>query len=222
MTTGQRTKTAGGDATPRPMASPVAVGRNKLRRSPLAFLIGAVVFAAGLLGAWWMWASSANDTEVVSVTMGIERGQIITADDLSTVRIGLDQALRTVPGSDLQTLVGKRAAADMLAGTLVSPDGVTEALLPPTGMSVVAVPIDAGLVPSVPILAGDTVRLVQTPSTGGELVPSPVTVTAEVVNVTEYDQATVVDVLVPSDKAGGLAALAATGRVALVLDSRAR
>ena len=90
------------------MASPVAVGRNKLRRSPLAFLIGAVVFAAGLLGAWWMWASSSNDTEVVSVSVGIERGQLITAEDLSTVRIGLDQALRAVPGSDLQTLVGKR------------------------------------------------------------------------------------------------------------------
>jgi hypothetical protein len=89
-------------------------------------------------------------------------------------------------------------------------------------MSVVAVPVDAGLVPRVPILAGDTVRLVQTPAAGGELAASPLTVTAEVVNVTADDRVTVVDVLVPADKAGELAALAATGRVALVLDSRAR
>jgi hypothetical protein len=89
-------------------------------------------------------------------------------------------------------------------------------------MSVVAVPINAGLVPTVPILAGDTVRLVQTPATGDDLEPSPRTVTAEVVSVLSDDRLSVVNVMVPADKASELAALAATGRVALVLDSRAR
>ncbi len=89
-------------------------------------------------------------------------------------------------------------------------------------MSVVSVPIDSGLVPSVPIRAGDTVRLVQTPATGGELATTPLTVTAEVVSVTVDDPTTVVNVLVPFDKASNLAELAATGRVAVVLDSAAR
>jgi hypothetical protein len=199
----------------------MAAGRSKLKRSPLVVVLGVLALAVGLAGGWVMWARTPA-SEVVAAKVDVERGQVITAADLETVRVVLDPSLRTVPGADLQSLVGKRAAADLSAGTLVSPDEVTDALLPPTGMSVVAVPIDNGLVPTVPMVAGDTVRLVQTPSAGGELVASPLTVTAEVVNVTAYDQATVVDVLVPSDKASELAALAATGRVALVLDSRAR
>jgi hypothetical protein len=185
-------------------------------------VFGVLVLAAGAAFGWFMWVTTSTASEVVAVKVDVPRGQIISAEDLTTVRVTLDPSLRTVPASDLQTLVGKRAGADLSAGTLVSPDQVIDVLLPPTGMSVVAVPIDAGLVPTVPILAGDTVRLVQTPAPGGELVASPLTVTAEVVNVTTDDRGSVVDVLVPADKASELAALAATGRVALVLDSRAR
>jgi energy-converting hydrogenase Eha subunit B len=200
----------------------MAVGRSRLQRSPLLIVLGVLVLAAGAVFGWFMWATTSTATEVVAARVDVERGQMITGQDLTTVRVTIDPSMRTVPGSDLQALVGQRAAADLSAGTLVSPDQVTDVLLPPTGMSVVSVPIDAGLVPSVPIRAGDTVRLVQTPATGGELASTPLTVTAEVVSVAVDDPTTVVNVLVPSDKAGDLAALAATGRVALVLDSRTR
>lgn len=222
MKTEQHVKAPGRDANPGPVASPMAVGRSKLQRSPLQIVLGVLVLAAGAVFGWFMWATTSTATEVVAARVDVERGQMITAQDLTTVRVTIDPSMRTVPGSDLQTLVGQRAAADLSAGTLVSPDQVTDLLLPPTGMSVVSVPIDAGLVPSVPIRAGDTVRLVQTPSTGGELATNPLTVTAEVISVAVDDPTTVVNVLVPSDKAGDLAALAATGRVALVLDSRTR
>ncbi|MCW5950692.1 MAG: SAF domain-containing protein, partial [Propionibacteriaceae bacterium] len=158
MKTEQQTKTPGSD-TPRPAASPVAAGRSKLQRSPLLIVFGVLVLAAGAAFGWFMWATTSTASEVVAVKADVQRGQIINAEDLTTVRVTLDPSLRTVPASDLQTLVGKRAATDLSAGTLVSPDQVTDVLLPPTGMSVVAVPIDAGLVPTVPILAGDTVRL---------------------------------------------------------------
>ncbi|HEY3407148.1 MAG TPA: SAF domain-containing protein [Propionicimonas sp.] len=222
MKTEQRVKAPGRDGTPGPVASPMAVGRSRLQRSPLLIVLGVLVLAAGAVFGWFMWATTSTATEVVAARVDVERGQMITGQDLTTVRVTIDPSMRTVPGSDLQALVGQRAAADLSAGTLVSPDQVTDVLLPPTGMSVVSVPIDAGLVPSVPIRAGDTVRLVQTPATGGELASTPLTVTAEVVSVAVDDPTTVVNVLVPSDKAGDLAALAATGRVALVLDSRTR
>ena len=45
---------------------------------------------------------------------------------------------------------------------------------------------------------------------------------ARALSVAVDDPSTVVNVLVPSDKASNLAELAATGRVALVLDSAAR
>ena len=222
MTTEQQTKTNKSDALAKPVTSPMAPGRSKLQRSPLLVVFGVLVLAAGAGFGWFMWATTSTASEVVAAKLDVQRGEIIAAENLTTVRVTLDPSLRTVAGSDLQTLVGKRAAADLSAGTLVSPDQVTESLVPPTGMSVVAVPIDAGLVPTVPILAGDTVRLVQTPATGGDLEPSPRTVTAEVVSVSSDDRLSVVNVMVPADKASELAALAATGRVALVLDSRAR
>jgi hypothetical protein len=159
---------------------------------------------------------------VVAARVDVQRGQLITAEDLATVRVTLDPSLRTVPGANLKTLVGHRAATDLAAGTLISPNQVSDGLLPPQGMSVVAVPVSAGLVPTVPIHAGDTVRLVQTPEPAGSVTGKPLTVTAEVVDVTEGDQDTIVNVLVPAGAASGLAELAATGRVALVLDSAAR
>lgn len=222
MKTEQRTKAAGSDVTPRPAASPVTTGRSKLQRSPLLVVLGVLVLVAGAVFGWFMWATTSTASEVVAARVDVERGQVITAQNLTTVRVTLDPSLRTVPGKDLKSLIGRRAAADISAGTLISPDAVTDVLLPPTGMSVVSVPIDSGLVPSVPIRAGDTVRLVQTPATGGELATTPLTVTAEVVSVTVDDPTTVVNVLVPFDKASNLAELAATGRVAVVLDSAAR
>lgn len=221
MTTEQRTKTPGHDAAPSPLASPAAAGRTKLQRSPLMFVVGVLVLVAGAVFGGFMWTTS-DKTEVVAASADVQRGQVITDADLTTVRVGLDPSLRTVPAAQRQTLIGKRAAVDLSAGTLLSPKQVTDALVPPSGMSVVAVPISSDLVPKVPILAGDSVRLVQTPAAGGELVKGGLAVTAEVVGVTSDEPRTVVDVLVPNARAAELAALAASGRVALVLDSRAR
>lgn len=220
MTAEPQTKKApasGAQTVPGPVA-----GRTRLQRSPVLIAVGLLILAVGGLFGWFMWAGTTSATEVVAVRVAVERGEVITAADLTTVRVNPDPALRTVPGRDLPSLVGRRAAADLSAGTLLAPEAVADVVLPAAGMSVVSVPLDSGLVPSVPIRAGDTVRLVQTPATGGELPANAVTVTAEVVSVAVDDKTTVVNVVVATDKAAGLAGLAATGRVALVLDSAAR
>ena len=216
----QTKKTPGTDSEPFAGARPVAAGRTKLQRSPLLIVFGVLVLAAGGVFGWFMWVTTSTASEVVAAKVDVQRGQLIAAEDLTTVRVTLDPSLRTVPGANLKSLVGQRAATDLAAGTLVSPNQVSDGLLPPQGMSVVAVPVPAGLVPTVPIHAGDTVRLVQTPEPAGSVTGKPLT--TEVVDVTEGDQDTIVNVLVPAASASGLAELAATGRVALVLDSAAR
>lgn len=218
----KKTPGAGTESTPSPGASTMAAGRTKLQRSPLLIAMGFLVLAAGGVFGWFMWVTTATASEVVAAKVDVPRGQVITADDLTTVRVTLDPSLRTVPGSELRALVGQRAAVDVAAGTLISPGQVTVAVLPPPGMSVVSVPVPAGLVPTVPIRAGDAVRLVQTPEAAGSVTGTPLTVSAEVLEVTTGDADTIVQVLVSADKASGLAELAATGRVAVVLDSAAR
>lgn len=218
----QTTKTLGPDSERSAGARPVVAGRTKLQRSPLLIVLGLLVLAAGGVLGWFMWVTTSTASEVVAAKVDVQRGELITAEDLTTVRVTLDPSLRTVPGANLGTLVGRRAATDLTAGTLISPSQVSDGLLPPHGMSVVAVPVPAGLVPTVPIHAGDTVRLVQTPEPAGSVTGKPLTITAEVVAVIEGEQDTIVNVLVPAGTASGLAELAATGRVALVLDSAAR
>ena len=81
------------------------------------------------------------------------------------------------------------------------------------------------LLPGEPLQAGDRVRVVATPGDQGEVTSKePRTIAATVVGVHGGDDTgqMVVDVQVPFDDAAELAARAATGRVALVLDSRER
>ena len=83
----------------------------------------------------------------------------------------------------------------------------------------------ATLLPGEPLRAGDQVRVVATPGQQGEVTDAEQrSITATVVGIypdADSDQ-TVVSVQVPHEQAAELAARAATGKVALVLDSRER
>jgi len=196
----------------------------KLRRRPLMVLVsvGLVLFGA-MLGVA-VWTLSTSSVEVVSARAPIGRGEVITAEDLAVTRVAVDPSIQVVPAAQLTTLVGKRAASDVVAGTLLSPAAVTDQLPPANGQSLVGVALTTGQLPAEPLRAGDLVRLVQTPVAQGEVPPTQVTIDAVVQSATATadGQATVVDLLVPSTRAAEVAARAATGRVALVLDSRER
>ena len=123
------------------------------------------------------------------------------------------------------SLVGQRAARDMAAGSLITTENVAKTVLPAEGMSVVGVALPPSLMPGEALLAGDRVRIVATPGQQGDVgQESAVSIAATVVGL--YPNAengqTVVSVEVPEGQAAELAARAATGKVALVLDSRER
>lgn len=192
----------------------------KLQRQPLLVVLAVLLVSAGAVSGLWLWASSTSATEVVAVRASVERGHVITESDLSVVRVSVDPSVETIPSAQVDTLVGRRAAADLTKGTLLSPAQVTDAPVPGPGTSVVGVPVAPGSMPTEPLLAGDVVRLVHTPGPQGEVVGDPVTITATVLRVEPGDTQAVVDVVVSIDKAAELAARAATGRVAVVLDPR--
>ena len=89
----------------------------------------------------------------------------------------------------------------------------------------IVVALTPAQLPAEPLLAGDQVRIVDTPAAQGEPPrTSPASIAGEVVSTVGPDNTgrTVVNVTVPAGQAAGLAARVATGRVALVLDSRER
>lgn len=204
----------------RPVAPPP-----KLRRRPILVAASMVAVCVGALLGAFAWTATSDTRSVVALRLSVERGAVIGREDLMTVQVGLDPALTPVPASQLESLVGQRAAVDMAAGTLVTRGQVSTAVLPPRATSIVGVSLPASLMPGEPLVTGDRIRVVATPGSGGDLADqAPATTSATVVGLHPDPDtgATVVSVQVPQSQAAELAARAATGNVAIVLDSRER
>lgn len=197
----------------------------KLRRRPalVAAAIGAICLGALLAG--WAWTATTNTHEVLVARNTIEQGSVITADDLARVQIGTDPALNPVPGTEIDKVVGQRAALDIAEGGLLTPSSFTAEVVPAAGQSVVGVALTPAQAPGLGLQYGDRVRLVATPAEG-EAAPAgaPLATNATVVgaHASEETGDTVVDLLVPEADAAVLAGRIATGNIALVLDSRER
>jgi hypothetical protein len=199
--------------------------RLRRHRRPWVLALCAALVAAGGLGTAFAFTSVNDTREVLVVRHDIKRGEIIEAGDLAVVRISVDPALSPVAGSQRAEVEGSRAAVDLWAGTLLTAQAVADSLVPGEGESLVGISLTSSQMPSEPLYGGDVIRIVTTPGDQGEIVDSePVTIEATVVGVNRVEETgeTVVDVSVPEAEAAELAARAATGRVALVLDARER
>lgn len=208
-----------------PVAEPSALATPpKLRRRPVALLVSVATIVLGSLVGLWLWTAAGHTTEVLAVRTLVHRGEVIDRDDLMVVRVSLDPAVKTVPAAQANAIAGQRAALDLAPGGLLTADALTALVVPAKGTSVVGIGLTPGMLPAEPIAPGDAVRVVQTPGPQGEVDGTPVTIAATVVGVhpAEAGDQTIVDVLVPAEAAADLAARAATGKVALVLDSRER
>lgn len=195
----------------------------KVRRRPLVLMGAIAAVLIGALAAVWIWTTSATATDVVAVRQAVQRGEVIDRADLEVVKVGLDPSLDIVPASRIDQIAGQRAATDLAPGGLLVAGAVTNEVLPKAGEALVGVGLAPEMLPAEPLLAGDQVRIVETPGQQGEVVTAPVVMEAVVSRVTILETGdTLVDVLVPTDKSAELAARAATGRVALVLESRER
>lgn len=193
----------------------------KLRRKPALVAAAVVVIAVGALLAAYLTTVVGNTRPVIAVRNDIARGATISQADLVVVQITPDPALKTVPSSALESLVGKRVSVDLPAGGLVTTNAVTDTPIPAAGQSLVGVALTPAQLPAEPLLPGQTVRIINTPRQQDDppkdqpgFVPATVVGTHPIGDQGQV----VVDVTVPQDVAGKLAASIATGRVALVLD----
>lgn len=197
----------------------------KLRRRPalIAAAIGAVCIGALLAG--WAWTATTNTQEVLVARHSIERGAVIEADDVARVRLSADPALKPVAASQLEEVLGQRAAMDIAEGGMLTPGSFTAEVIPGEGQSVVGVALTPAQAPGLDLQHGDRVLVVVTPAQGEELpAGTPLTNDATVVgvHVSEETGQSVVDLLVPKADAPVLATRIATGNIALVLESRER
>ena len=213
----RRTSRGNGEA-PRPTTKPPTKGR----RRPALIALGVALVIIGGLATWYL-TQAVNDTETVLTTSSsVSRGEEITADDLTTIEIAGGQNVEAFTAAQAQTVIGQVALVDLPAGSLVTPDNIGDTIAIENGQSIVGVALTTAQLPSYPLAAGDTVRIVETPVAQGEP-PATTPATFEaVVFTTRFDEATsqtIVDLIVPESRAADIAARAATGRIALVVDA---
>ena len=212
-------------APPQADGVPVQASPVKLRRRPSMVIWSiALVVLGGLLGLA-IWSLSSTSSEVVAVRAAVDRGELITAEDLVVARVAIDPSLRVVPAADLPQMVGQRAVRDLAPGTLLSPDQVGPDVIPGPGQTIIGVAVGLGRLPAEPLRPGDRVRLVETSSDQGAPAAKPTAIEAVVHGVSPAgpDGVTVVvDVIVPNTAAAKVADRAAIGRLAIVLDARVR
>lgn len=213
---------------PEPAPKPV-----RGRRKPARFALALALIVLGTLATVWYVNTISQTTQVVAVAAPLERGTVIGQDDLTVVDLpDGPTVLATVPAADIEQMVGRYANVDLPAGSTLTPESVVDELNPAEGKSIVGVALSPAQMPIEALRAGDTVRIVETPVNQGDPpVEEPGTIDAVVISTTApganatgddvivtSDQ-TIVDVEVDTSEAAALAARAATGRVALVIDS---
>ena len=211
-----------GESTSGP-AGPVVAAPPKLQRRPLLIAASAASIVAGALLSVWAYTGVGNNQEVAAVRMDVPRGSVVTRESLQVVRVGVDPALATVPAGQIDTLVGQRAAVDLKAGQLMVPGAVSTELVPSQGQSVVGLSLGPGQLPGDMLGVGDRVRIVSTPGQQGEVRPDEVRVFDGVVvgvSATDSSGKATVSVQVAQRQAAEVAARAATGKVAVLLDSQ--
>lgn len=199
-----------------PMAPPP-----KVRRRPLLWAVGIALIVLGALGAAYVTTAVSNTTEVLVLRKNVDRGQTLTAQDLTTAPIAANPALTPMKAGDLDKAVGKKAARDLNAGSLLTEDAIAAQVYPSSGQAVVGVALTPAQMPETGVMPGAAVTLVSTPRQQDQFNPNATgaSFNATVIAVHTIKQSGdyVVDVTLPSSESTQLAQLVATTRIGLVV-----
>jgi hypothetical protein len=148
--------TPGGPGRPAPALVP---GGGRQRRWSLA-LLAVLVTVASALGFVVLWMNAGGREPVLALRRTVAAGQTIEADDLQVVRVAADAGIDPIPSSARDDVVGRPAAADLLAGTLLVPEAVGTASGLEAGQAVIAVPVSPEELPA-DLEGGDRVVLLR-------------------------------------------------------------
>lgn len=127
--------------------------------------VGVLVLVVSALAALWLFQSSADRTAVLALAAPVERGEIVTAEDLVTVEIAADEAITVLRPTEVGAVVGRVALVDLPAGVLITPSQVASADTLEVGEGIVGLRLDAGQVPTMRLTPGTTVSVLLTPPT---------------------------------------------------------
>ncbi|MEU8544552.1 SAF domain-containing protein [Streptomyces sp. NPDC048717] len=208
-----------------PVLLPITTDAPRRRRRPVVVGAGLALAAVGALVSAWMVNEAGDKVAVVATRHAIAAGESIQASDLVATEISHGAELNSLPASRASDVIGKQAASDLPAGSLVTEDSVSAESSVTKGRFVIGILAKPGQLPVQKLHTGDTVTIVHTPQDGSASASSskagttPDSLPAVVSRVGSPDAngAVVVDVAAAEVNSTSLAAWAAGGNVAIVL-----
>ncbi|WP_327591317.1 SAF domain-containing protein (plasmid) [Nonomuraea sp. NBC_00507] len=205
-------------------SSPLPPLPRQRRRGLLALAVLLIVL--GGLGALYLVTTLTDRTPVIVMARDVPVGQMFTEQDLTTAMLAADDTVAHMPGNQMGQVVGKVAAVDLAAGTLLPPTAVTTAQSPTAGQHLVALAVKPSQVPARGLRPGDQVVVVLTPAEeqqpSGANGAAPRSIPAVVSQVAgpNTDGFMVIDLVVREDDGPRLAVAAAGGHIALNVTPR--
>jgi hypothetical protein len=178
-----------------------------------------------------VYASNAGHRRPVLVVLRtVKSGSPITARDIGEARVAADPSVHAMAASELDRVIGRVAAVELVSGTLLTRAELSSGPVVPAGFAVVGLNVKLGYAP-VGLRPADRVRLVLAPSgtnaaadgsQAGTGVGQPGAVLSSAARVfdvtaTPDGQGEIVSVIVDDNSAPVLAADGARGEVSVVL-----
>ena len=194
------------------------------RRNPKWIALGIVALCLGGLLSYVIYARVATETAVVAAAHTVYRGEMIDRGDLATITLRGGSLPHAIPTAQLNDLVGKRAAFDLVEGSVISSTAVTDAAIPAEGRAIIGLKVAPGRAPGNLLLPASRVRLIAIPAAADSSLTDKLAGSIFVGNVIDQSQAAdgtsiLVNVDVDAAAAPTIATLAAQDRIAIVRDA---
>ncbi|MEM7093714.1 MAG: SAF domain-containing protein [Actinomycetota bacterium] len=177
--------------------------------------VGMLIIGLFALAGGWLYSNAADVEPVLALRNDIERGRVVTTNDLRVVDIGSEGTVNLIPSSDAGRIVGQVALADLSAGTLATSDLFARAAQIAPGTGVVGLALDPGEYPTLSLRPGDIVRVV---ATSGIAEQEVLVERAEIVDVAQIgvQNQLFVSLLMSTEGTDAVAAASADDRVRLI------
>ena len=208
---------AGSPVTPQPPRLPG-------RRNPKWIALGIVALCLGGLLSYVIYARVANESTVLAAAHTVYRGETIEHGDLATVTLRGGSLPHAIPAAQLGDLVGKRAAFDLVEGSVILSTAIVDVAVPAEGRAIVGLKLAPGRAPGNLLLPSSRVRLIAMPAAADSSSTDKLSGTIYVGSVIDQSSAAdgtsiLVNIDVDAAAAPTIATLAAQDRIAIVRDA---
>lgn len=192
----------------------------KRRRRPLLLTAAVALIVLGALGAYGLATATSQRVAVVAMAGDVAWGQTITPADLTEAKIATDPALHPLLWADRSAAVGRIAANDLHAGSLLTAGDFAAGPIPPAGQALVGVAVKAGSLPASELTARQQVWITHTGQDGQAAdaaePAAPISATVFTVGLPDASGARTVDVLLADTDAAMVAGWSAAGAAAII------